>query len=237
MSSQLSLELDMRLGVNVVAVSKTQMNRPDEANIKTSILHHCLEADAYDGCVQCLKCIPLQVYEINTEYMTASGFTPFYLMFHREPRPIDGSLNLRVNSSSKPTFLVRDIEPYMEERDQRASEIINQVLSGQPATERTKVYLEEAGTGAREAGDLLNGVLEEGGGSVYEMGDGEGHVVVVAGGVAGLEGGGEGVEEEEGQHMVVVQPGVGDQGVIMLAENQVIMEAVAGQQFAYLPSS
>ncbi|KAK8394841.1 hypothetical protein O3P69_005958 [Scylla paramamosain] len=228
---ELSLELDMRLGVNVVAVSKTQMNRPEEANIKTSILHHCLEADA-DWKDQLQK----KVYEINTEYMTTSGYTPFYLMFHREPRPIDGSLSLRVNSNSKPTFLVRDIEPYMEERDQRASEIINQVLTGQPATERTKVYLEEAGASAREAGDLLNGVLEEGGGSVYEMGDGEGHVVVVAGGVAGLEGGGDG-GEEEGQHMVVVQPGVGDQGVIMLAENQVIMEAVAGQQFTYLPSS
>ena len=82
-------------------------------------------------------------------------------------------------------------------------------------------------------------MLDEGGGSVYEMGDGEGHVVVVAGGMAGLEDGDEGREEgeEEGQHMVVVQPGVGDQRVIMLAENQVLMEAVAGQQFTYLSSS
>ena len=80
-------------------------------------------------------------------------------------------------------------------------------------------------------------MLDEGGGSVYEMADGEGHVVVVAGGMAGLEGGEEAGDEEEGQHMVVVQPGVGDQGVIMLAENQVIMEAVTGQQFTYLPPS
>lgn len=46
---------------------------------------------------------------------------------------------------------------------------------------------------------------------MYKMGDGEGHVVV-AGGMAGLEGGREGGEEKEGQHMVVVQPGVGGQG-------------------------
>lgn len=43
---QLSLELDVRVGVPVIAVSKTQMNRPDEANIKTSILYHCLNSDA-----------------------------------------------------------------------------------------------------------------------------------------------------------------------------------------------
>lgn len=73
-------------------------------------------------------------------------------------------------------------------------------------------------------------MIQDPGGSVYEMGDGEGHVVVVADGMPGLEGGG----EVAGQHMVVVQPGVGDQGVLMLSESQVIMEAVDGQQFTYM---
>lgn len=65
---------------------------------------------------------------------------------------------------------------------------------------------------------------------MYEMGDGEGHVVVVADGMLGLEEGG----EVAGQHMVVVQPEVGEQGVVMLTDNQVIMEAVDGQQFTYM---
>lgn len=39
----MALELDTGLVGNVVAVNKTQINRPDEAAIKTSILQHCLE--------------------------------------------------------------------------------------------------------------------------------------------------------------------------------------------------
>ena len=33
-----------------------------------------------------------------------------------------------MSGGTKPTFVVRDIEPYMEERDQRAADILNQVL-------------------------------------------------------------------------------------------------------------
>lgn len=71
--------------------------------------------------------------------------------------------------------------------------------------------------------------MDEGGGSVYEMGDGEGQVVVVANGLTGL--------DEGGGEVVVVQPAAvgGEQGVIMLAENQVIMETVDGHQFTYMP--
>lgn len=39
----MALELDTGLVGNVVAVNKTQINRPDEAAIKTSILQHCIE--------------------------------------------------------------------------------------------------------------------------------------------------------------------------------------------------
>lgn len=39
--------MDVGLVGNVVAVSKTQINRPDEASIKTSILHHCLESASF----------------------------------------------------------------------------------------------------------------------------------------------------------------------------------------------
>lgn len=41
--------------------------------------------------------ISLQVYEINTTYITASGQTPFYLMFHRQVRPMDGNFSLQVS--------------------------------------------------------------------------------------------------------------------------------------------
>lgn len=76
-------------------------------------------------------------------------------------------------------------------------------------------------------------MIQDPGGSVYEMADGEGHVVVVADGMPGLEDG----SEVPGQHMVVVQPGTGDQNVVMLTENQVIMETVDGQQFTYMPQT
>lgn len=119
-----------------------------------------------------------QVYEINTTYVTASGHTPFYLMFHRQVRPLDfnssfqvrilkndknyyllfvyisiflkvcipalsnprsvyflfvstqvvySKIAFQVNGNGKPTFVVRDIERYMEEREQKANDIINQV--------------------------------------------------------------------------------------------------------------
>lgn len=49
----LGLELDTGLIGNVVAVSKTQINRPDEASIKTAILHHCIESgNSWDDLLQ-----------------------------------------------------------------------------------------------------------------------------------------------------------------------------------------
>ncbi|XP_050739929.1 uncharacterized protein LOC127010127 [Eriocheir sinensis] len=273
----LSFELQMRVGVSVMAVNKMQLNRPDEAKIKATILNHCLEGSAnWD------ETLPRKIYEINSGYVTASSFCPFTLMYNRKARPLDGSLSLP-NCGIRPTFVVPDIAPFLMEREQQASEMLTQVLTGgQPTTESTEIYLEDdsegvggvdAGGGDDACGDDGGGgggggggalleamevvpdsyhqhhqdrppytqiahlpdtaqVLDEAGGSVYEIGDG-GHVVVVPGGVAGLDVGGEGEEVGE-QHMVVVQPGVGDQGVIML-ENHVIMEAVAGgRQFTYL---
>ncbi|XP_071513213.1 uncharacterized protein [Panulirus ornatus] len=262
----LGLALDTGLIGNVVAVSKTQINRPDEASIKTAILHHSIASgNIWDDLLQ------RKVYEINTTYITASGQTPFYLMFHRQVRPMDDNFSLQVSGNGKPTFVVRDIDRYMEEREQKASDIINQVLTGQSKETTGKIYSEdtpsteyvenipatalldavqdgghEYQTGVQVVADTTGSdqdhahythvadipdgqVIQDPGGSVYEMGDGEGHVVVVADGMPGLEGG-----EVAGQHMVVVQPGVGDQGVLMLSESQVIMEAVDGQQFTYM---
>ncbi|XP_063604943.1 uncharacterized protein LOC134780253 isoform X2 [Penaeus indicus] len=264
------LEMDVGLVGNVVAVSKTQINRPDEASIKTSILHHCLEsASFWDDLLQ------RKVYEINTTYVTASGHTPFYLMFHRQVRPLDFNSSFQVNGNGKPTFVVRDIERYMEEREQKANDIINQVLTGQSSQSEHKICPEEVaatecvenitttalldavhdgshdhqtsvqvvtGTSGPDedhahythVAHLSEGqVIQDPGGSVYEMADGEGHVVVVADGMPGLEDG----SEVPGQHMVVVQPGTGDQNVVMLTENQVIMETVDGQQFTYMPQT
>lgn len=264
------LEMDVGLVGNVVAVSKTQINRPDEASIKTSILHHCLEsASFWDDLLQ------RKVYEINTTYVTASGHTPFYLMFHRQVRPLDFNSSFQVNGNGKPTFVVRDIERYMEEREQKANDIINQVLTGQSSQSEHKICPEEVAAtecvenitttalldavheGSHEhqtsvqvvtgtsgpdedhahythVAHLSEGqVIQDPGGSVYEMADGEGHVVVVADGMPGLEDG----SEVPGQHMVVVQPGTGDQNVVMLTENQVIMETVDGQQFTYMPQT
>ncbi|KAG7170071.1 Gypsy retrotransposon integrase-like protein 1-like 1 [Homarus americanus] len=259
------LELDTGLVGNVVAVNKTQVNRPDEASIKTAILRHCHESgNIWDDLLQ------RKVYEMNTTHITASGQTPFYLMFHRQVRPMDTNFCLQMSGNGKPTFVVRDIERYMEEREQRANDIINQVLNGQPSQSTIKTSPEDTSNDCVEniptttfidavqdgnheyqtsvqvvtdapgpdqdhahythVAHLSDGqVIQDPGGSVYDMGDGEGHVVVVADGMTGLEEGG----EVAGQHMVVVQPGV-DQGVIMLSESQVIMEAVDGQQFTYM---
>ena len=41
-----------------------------------------------------------------------------------------------MSGGTKPTFVVRDIEPYMEERDQRAADILNQVLLTHTHTHR-----------------------------------------------------------------------------------------------------
>lgn len=261
----LGLELDTGFIGNVVAVSKTQVNRPDEASIKTAILRHCLESGhVWDDLLQ------RKVYEINTTYISASGQTPFYLMFHRHVRPMNDNFSLQMSGNGKPTFVVRDIERHMEEREQRVKNITNQILNDQPKQPTTKAFTENsrsecgkniAATALLDAAQddgheyesniqvvadatafsqdhahyshvahISDGqAIEDPGGSVYEMGDGEGHVVVVADGMAGLEEG----SEIAGQHMVVVQPEV-DQGVIMLSENQVIMEAVDGQQFTYM---
>ncbi|KAK4318917.1 hypothetical protein Pmani_010108 [Petrolisthes manimaculis] len=279
----IALELDTGLVGNVVAVNKTQINRPDEAAIKTSILQHCIESgSAWDDVLQ------KKIYEINTNYVTASGYTPFYLLFHRQARPLDVTFHLQLSSGSKPNFVVRDIERYIEERDQKATDILNQALMGETTQETSEAGDADSGecveamnvtttslfdavsdggetsvqvvsnmdvstdgqTGVQVVSDMNttgvdedhshythvahlpdNHVVDEGGGSVYEMGDGEGQVVVVANGLTGL--------DEGGGEVVVVQPtGVGgEQGVIMLAENQVIMETVDGHQFTYMPQT
>ncbi|CAL4215836.1 unnamed protein product, partial [Meganyctiphanes norvegica] len=262
-----TLESDIGLVNNVGSVEKTQINRPDEASIKTSLLQHCLESGSnWDDSLQ------KKVYEINTSHITASGHTPFYLMYHRQVRSLDSTSSLQMSSSSKPTFVVRDIERYMEDRNQKATEIINQVLLGATnvadsvdslmqsslietegddgtinITGSTGSIKYEGDTVQVIAGEadlddqnfthvtqLTDGqIIHDSGGSVYEMADGEGHVVVVSDGLAGIED--DGTEQMEGQHMVVVQPAAGgDQSVIMLTENQVIMETVDGQQFAYM---
>ncbi|XP_069186560.1 uncharacterized protein [Procambarus clarkii] len=155
----LGLEFDTGLVGNVVAVSKTQVNRPDEASIKTTILRHCLESgNIWDDLLQ------RKVYEINTTYVSASGQTPFYLMFHRQVRPMDSNSNQQMNSNGKPAFIVRDIERYMEEREQKANDIISQVVSGQPKEHTTTTCTDDTSSDCVEninAAALLG--VEEGG--------------------------------------------------------------------------
>ena len=128
------LEVDKALPKNVIAVTKTQMNRPDEASIKQQILQHCYQKES-----TWVDSLQQKVYEINCTFCTSSGHVPFYLMFNRRPKFL-GSLSNQEAGSAKATFVVRDIEMYLAERDKKAKDLAEEVLtehSSNPVLEET----------------------------------------------------------------------------------------------------
>ncbi|XP_076065403.1 uncharacterized protein LOC143039374 isoform X3 [Oratosquilla oratoria] len=121
-----TLEVESSVIANIIPVGRAQINRPDEANIKTAVLKWCVEAgNNWDDLLN------RKLYEMNTSYLTAAGHTPFYLLYHRHPRPLCSADPIQFSGTTKPAFVVRDVERHIKERELKTTEIINQVLSGQ----------------------------------------------------------------------------------------------------------